>query len=92
MYLTIAFMGILSMEDKWQAVIAAEGFSYEKYCSGFFRFILPALSPASRPAAWISRILQDSGSPWPGRQCVRRKREHNTLSPGLFSRPARISR
>jgi AcrR family transcriptional regulator len=44
MYLTIAFMGILSMEDKWKRVIGAEGFSYEQYCSEFFRFILPAIS------------------------------------------------
>ena len=44
MYLMISFMGILSMEEKWKLVIGAEGFSYEQYCSEFFRFILPALS------------------------------------------------
>jgi TetR/AcrR family transcriptional regulator len=44
MYLTISFMGILSMEEKWKRVIGAEGFSYEQYCSEFFRFILPAIS------------------------------------------------
>lgn len=44
MYLTIAFMGILSMEEKWKRVIETEGFSYEQYCSEFFRFILPAIS------------------------------------------------
>ena len=44
MYLMISFMGILSMEDKWKLVIAADGFSYEQYTSGFFRFILPAIA------------------------------------------------
>jgi TetR/AcrR family transcriptional regulator len=45
MYLMIAFMGTLSMEDKWKRVIRAEGFSEEQFCSEFFRFILPAISP-----------------------------------------------
>ncbi|MDD1689103.1 MAG: TetR/AcrR family transcriptional regulator [Methanoregula sp.] len=44
MYLMISFMGILSMEDKWKMVIAAEGFSYEQYTIEFFRFILPAIA------------------------------------------------
>jgi len=44
MYLMISFMGILSMDDKWKQVIAAEGFSYEQYCKEFFRFITPAIS------------------------------------------------
>ncbi|KQC03076.1 MAG: TetR family transcriptional regulator [Methanoculleus sp. SDB] len=43
MYLMIAFMGILSMEDRWKLVIEAEGFSYEQYASEFFRFITPAI-------------------------------------------------
>lgn len=45
MYLMIAFMGTLSMEEKWKRVIAAEGFSEEQFCSTFFRFILPAIAP-----------------------------------------------
>lgn len=44
MYLMIAFMGTLSMEDKWKIVIGAEGFSYERFCSEFFRFIMPAIA------------------------------------------------
>ena len=44
MYLMIAFMGVLSMEEKWKQVIMAEGFSYEQYCKEFFRFMTPALS------------------------------------------------
>jgi len=44
MYLMTSFMSILSMEDKWKMVIEAEGFSYERFCSEFFRFIIPALS------------------------------------------------
>lgn len=50
MYLMISFMGVLSMEDKWKQVIESEGFSYEKYCQEFFRFITPALSPGASPA------------------------------------------
>jgi len=48
MYLMIAFMGILSMENKWKLVIGEEGFSYEQYASEFFRFILPAIVPAQK--------------------------------------------
>jgi TetR/AcrR family transcriptional regulator len=48
MYLMISFMGILSMEDKWKLVIAAEGFSYGQYCSEFFRFIIPAISAGEK--------------------------------------------
>jgi len=48
MYLMIAFMGILSMENKWKLVIGEEGFSYEQYASEFFRFILPAIVPAKK--------------------------------------------
>lgn len=44
MYLMIAFMGTLSMEEKWKRVIGAEGFSYEQFCSEFFRFIMPAIA------------------------------------------------
>jgi len=43
MYLMISFMGILSMENKWKLVIAAEGFSYGQFTSEFFRFIIPAI-------------------------------------------------
>jgi AcrR family transcriptional regulator len=46
MYLMTAFMGILSLEDKWKLVIADAGFSSEEYAGGFFRFIFPALAPA----------------------------------------------
>jgi TetR/AcrR family transcriptional regulator len=48
MYVMIAFMGILSMEDKWKQVIADEGFSYEQYTREFFRFILPSLAPPGK--------------------------------------------
>ena len=48
MYLMISYMGILSMEDKWKLVIAAEGFSYGQYTDAFFRFILPALAPPGK--------------------------------------------
>jgi len=51
MYLMISFMGILSMENKWKLVIGAEGFSNEQFTQEFFRFILPALSPAQDPHA-----------------------------------------
>lgn len=44
MYLMTSFMSILSMEDKWKLVIEAEGFGYERFCSEFFRFIIPALA------------------------------------------------
>jgi len=44
MYLMISFMGILSLENRWRLVVGAEGFSYEQFASGFFRFILPAIS------------------------------------------------
>ncbi len=49
MYLTISFMGILSMENKWKQVIEAEGFSYEQFTSEFFRFITPAISSGENP-------------------------------------------
>jgi len=45
MYLMIAFMGTLSMEEKWKQVISDEGFGYETFCREFFRFILPAIAP-----------------------------------------------
>ncbi len=48
MYLMIAFMGILSMENKWKLVIEAEGFSYEQFASEFFRFIIPAVSSGEK--------------------------------------------
>jgi AcrR family transcriptional regulator len=48
MYLMIAFMGILSMENKWKLVIEAEGFSYEQFTREFFRFIIPALSSGEK--------------------------------------------
>ena len=48
MYLMTAFMGILSMEDKWKLVIADAGFSSEQYANEFFRFILPAIAPTGK--------------------------------------------
>lgn len=51
MYIMTVFMDILSMEDKWKLVIGEEGFSYEQYASGFFRFILPALCPGDKSPA-----------------------------------------
>ena len=44
MYLMTAFMGILSMENRWKLAIEAEGFTYEQFASEFFRFITPAIS------------------------------------------------
>lgn len=44
MYLMISFMGTLSLEDKWKQVIAAEGFSNEKFSKEYFRFIMPAIT------------------------------------------------
>lgn len=44
MYLMISFINILSMERMWKPVIGAEGFSFEQFSSGFFRFIIPAIS------------------------------------------------
>jgi TetR/AcrR family transcriptional regulator len=48
MYLMTAFMGILSMEDKWKLVIADEGFESDQYAQEFFRFILPAITPGGK--------------------------------------------
>jgi TetR/AcrR family transcriptional regulator len=48
MYLMISFMGILSLENRWKLVVEAEGFSTGQYSSGFFRFILPAISSVER--------------------------------------------
>ncbi len=44
MYLMISFTGTLSLEDKWKKVIAAEGFSNEKFTKEYFRFIMPAIT------------------------------------------------
>lgn len=51
MYLMIAFMGNLSLENKWKLVIQAEGFSSGQFAERFFRFILPAIAPAGREPA-----------------------------------------
>jgi hypothetical protein len=61
MYLMIAFMGNLSMEDKWKQVIGAEGFSYEEYTREFFRFITPALSAGEKSCTAESRDSASSG-------------------------------
>lgn len=50
-YIYAAFMGILSMEDKWKLVIADAGFGSEQYAAEFFRFILPAIAPGGRARA-----------------------------------------
>lgn len=52
MYLMISFMGTLSLENRWKLVIGAEGFGYEQFASGFFRFIVQAVAPVEH-----SRIL-----------------------------------
>jgi len=48
MYVMIAFMGILSIEDKWKLVIGAEGFTGRQFTAEFFRFIIPALSASEK--------------------------------------------
>jgi AcrR family transcriptional regulator len=56
MYLMIAFMGILSLEEKWKRVIREEGFSEEQYTRDFFRFIIPAIvsgDPSHAPDAGV---------------------------------------
>jgi len=62
MYLMIAFMGNLSMEDKWKQVIGAEGFSYEEYTREFFRFITPALSSGEKSRTGDAEDCASSGS------------------------------
>jgi len=49
MYLMISFMGVLSLENKWIRVIESEGFSNRQFTSGFFQFIMPAISPDQPP-------------------------------------------
>jgi TetR/AcrR family transcriptional regulator len=61
MYLMIAFMGILSMEDKWKRVIAEEGFSNEQYTRDFFRFVLPAISSGGKSPAVDARDFASFG-------------------------------
>jgi TetR/AcrR family transcriptional regulator len=61
MYLMIAFMGILSMENKWKLVIAAEGFSYGQFTSEFFRFIIPAISSGEKSRAMDVRDFERYG-------------------------------
>lgn len=56
MYLMIAFMGTLSMEDKWKLVIKEEGFSFEQYCSEFLRFTLSAISSGSLPREIVESV------------------------------------
>ncbi len=48
MYLMIAFMNILSMEEKWKLVIEGEGYPFEEYTKEFFRFIIPAIAAGDR--------------------------------------------
>lgn len=66
MYLMTAFMGILSLEDKWKLVIADGGFSSEEYAGGFFRFIMPALAPAGNGSDKALRDLSAYGFVLPG--------------------------
>ena len=61
MYLMVAFMNILSMEDKWKQVIEAEGFSFEQYTREFLLFILPALSPGEGPLTTGTWDIPSSG-------------------------------
>jgi AcrR family transcriptional regulator len=48
MYLMIAFMGTLSLENRWKLVVEAQGFSSGQFTSQFFRFILPAISAGEK--------------------------------------------
>jgi TetR/AcrR family transcriptional regulator len=77
MYLMISFMGILSLENRWKLVIEAEGLSYEQFCSEFFRFITPAISPGKRSFAPDVRDFEPFGffltRPVPSRKRRRRK-------------------
>jgi TetR/AcrR family transcriptional regulator len=75
MYLMISFMGILSMEDKWKLVIAAEGFSYEQYTGEFFRFILPALSPREKTHTQDLKDFESSGFLFTGPVTHEKKRK-----------------
>jgi AcrR family transcriptional regulator len=61
MYLMIAFMGILSLENKWKLVIEAEGLSPGQFTSEFFRFIIPAISSSKRTHPMDSGDFADSG-------------------------------
>jgi TetR/AcrR family transcriptional regulator len=61
MYLMIAFMGILSMENKWKLVIEAEGFSYGQFTSEFFRFITPAISSGEKSHKMDDKDFAASG-------------------------------
>ena len=61
MYVMIAFMGILSIEDKWKLVIGAEGFTGRQFTSEFFRFIIPALSPAGKSQKMDAGDFESSG-------------------------------
>ncbi len=61
MYLMIAFMGILSMENKWKLVIEAEGFSYGQFASEFFRFITPAISSGEKSHTMDVKDFAGSG-------------------------------
>ncbi len=48
MYLMIAFMGTLSLENRWKLAVEAQGFSSGQFSSQFFRFILPAISAGEK--------------------------------------------
>lgn len=76
MYLMTAFMGILSIEDKWKLVIADEGFSSEEYAGGFFRFIFPALAPAGNGSDKALRDLSAYGFVLPESPETGRKKDH----------------
>ena len=79
MYLMIAFMGILSMENKWKLVIEAEGFSYEQFTSEFFRFILPAISSGEQSHKIDTRDFTGFGFYLTQAVELEKKRERNFI-------------
>ncbi len=60
MYLMIAFMNILSIENKWKLAIGSAGFDFVEFSNGFFKFIIPALSAdaGTHPMDWW--VVNDS--------------------------------
>jgi AcrR family transcriptional regulator len=74
MYLMIAFMGILSLEHKWNLVIEAEGFTSEQFTGEFFRFIIHALSPGERSHTMDVRDFASFGFVLPGDRAPDKKK------------------
>ena len=49
LYLMITFMSILSLDDKWKALIEGRGIRFEDFIRDFMRFITPAVSSGEIP-------------------------------------------